>query len=282
MFNLLEYIGYKLYSILSRVLPLSLAYKLADLIGYLVFRFTKEDSQKRAIIMQRIYKGNIDLYSARRLVCKSLQLFNRDLVDFFKSGRLNKGNIDQFVKIEGLGYLDEALRVGKGVVIAGVHLGSWEISGIAMGLKGYPIYGMVWVPPNRLVANLFRRIRSRKGVDVVEKDSLRQIFELLQKNKIIGIMLDVDGGVKGIPHSIWGLDVRLPRGPGAISLTTGATLLVAVSIRDKRGGYRLYIERPELNGSVEEITIGAFEIVKKYIEVNPTQWHWISYFFDYG
>lgn len=280
MYNLLEYIGYKLYSILSRILPLSFAYKLADLVGYLVFRVHKEDSQKRAIIMQRIYGGRIDFYSANKLVCKNFQLFNRDLVDFFRSGRLNKGNIDQFVKVEGLEYLDDALREGNGIVLASAHLGSWEMSGITMGIKGYPVYGMVWEARNRLAANLLKWIRGRRGVGTVEKISLRQILELLQKNKIIGIMLDIDGGKKGIPYSVWGSDVRLPRGPAAISLDTGAVILVIVSIREKRGGYRLYIEKPQLHGSEEEITIGIFEIIKRYVENNPVQWHWIRYFFE--
>lgn len=280
MFNLLEYLGYRAYSIFSRILPLCCAYRLADLVGCLVFRFLQEDKMERAIIMRRIYAGKINFYSAYRLVYRNIQLFNRDLVNFFRSGRLNKWNIDSFIRVEGIGYIDDALKEGRGVIFASAHMGSWEMDGIVSGVKGYPVYGMVWKAKNKLVSDMFSRIRLKKGVGTVERSSLRHVLELLQKNKIIGIMLDVDGGEKGIPYPLWGYSVRLPRGPAAISRDTGAVLLIAITMGNKGGGYTLHIEKPELTGSEEEITVRLFEIIKKYIERDPTQWHWIKYFFE--
>lgn len=265
MFNILKYIGYRLYSVLSRALPLWLAYRLADLVGYAVYKSGHEGNKKRAEIIYRM-----GFHSAGQMVRKNIQLFNRDLVDFFR------GNMDRFVKIEGLELLDDALARGKGVILASAHMGSWEMAGSVLSLRGYPIYGMVWEARNRYVADMFSRIRSKMGVGAVEKRSLRHVLELLQKNKIIGIMLDVPGGIKGISYSLCGYNVRLPRGPAAISLETGAELLTVTMMRD-RG---LFIEKPKLGKTEEEMTINLFENIKKYIEKDPTQWHWIKYFFE--
>lgn len=280
MLNLIEYIGYRLYQGISCLLPLKCCYIMADCIGYAVFRLKRNENQKRAVIMQRIHENNISFYSARRLVCKNIQLFNRDLVDFFRSGKLNRDNIGKFVKIYGMEYLDDALKKNKGVILTSAHIGSWEMSGIALAVKGYPAYGMVWKPKNRLVAGLFGGIRLRKGVGAVEVSLLRHVIELLHENKAIGIMLDVDGGEKGVPVVLWGHNVRLPRGAAAISLKTGAPLFILLCFRDYENGYRLYLEKAELTGTEEEVTVGLFEIIKKYIEQDPVQWHWIKYFFQ--
>lgn len=281
MFSLLEHIGYRLYFVLARVLPLRAAYRLGDLIGYLVFRLQYEESKKRACIIRKILKNKIDFNSANKLVCKNIQLFNRDMVDFFNCGRLNKKNIDSFAEISGKEYIDSALEKGKGVIFASAHMGSWEISGIISALKGYPVYGMVWGIGNRRVADMFRKIRASKGVGTARSSSLRHILELLQINKIIGIMLDVDGGTKGVPYTLWGYNVRLPRGPVAISRYTGSEILTVITKRRENGGYKYYIEKPDITGTEEEVTIRLFEVIKKYIESDPVQWHWIKYFFEH-
>lgn len=281
MFNLIEYIGYRLYQILSCLFPLRCCYILADCIGYIVFRLKRNENRERAVIMQRIYKNNIGFYSARRLVCKNIQLFNRDLVDFFRSGGLNEKNIDGFVKISGKEYLEDAFKQNKGVILVSAHIGGWEMSGIALAIKGYSVYGIVWRPRNKLVAGLFEKIRLKKGVGTVEVGLLRHVIELLHENKAIGIMLDVDGGDKGVPVVLWGHNVRLPRGAAAISLQTGASLLILLCFRDYENGYRLYLKKPELTGTEEEVTIGLFEIIKKYIENDPVRWHWIRYLFQH-
>lgn len=282
MFNLLVYIGYRLYSVLARSLPLWAGYKFADFIGLLVFRLEHRNSLRRAVIMQRILKDKINFNSAYKLVCRNIQYFNRDLVDFFNCGRLDKHNIDSFVEINGKENLDNALKRGRGIVLASAHMGSWEMIGIVSAVNGYPVYGMVWDVGNKLVSNMFENIRLSKGVGTAKSHSLRHILELLKKNKIIGIMLDVDGGTKGVPYTLWGYNVRLPRGPAAISRYTGSELVIGIMQRRENGGYKLYIEKPSITGTEEEVTIELFEIVKKYIENNPSQWHWIEYFFEYA
>lgn len=93
-------------------------------------------------------------------------------------------------------------------------------------------------------------------------------------------MVDIDGGIKGVPYTLWGYNVRLPRGPAAISHYTGSEILVIIMKRLENGRYKLYIEKPDITGSEEEVTIGLFEIIKKYIESDPVQWHWIKYLFE--
>ena len=287
LINFLEYLGYKVYVRISYILPLSLAYFLADLVGYMVCIFTPRETRVRARIMQRI-KENIETPTPKPLflvwecrpVIRNTQYFNRDLVDFFKSGRLDSEDIDSFVKVEGLEYLDNALTQQKGVVLASSHFGSWEMAGVCLAIKGYSIFGMVWEPKNKWVARMFERIRSAKGVGAVSSGSLREVLELLQKNSAIGIMVDVDGGVKGIPYELWGYNVRLPRGPAAIAFSSGAVLLVVVMMRLPGGGYRMIIEKPLVTDDEKNNTIEMFKIIKKYIQQDPIQWHWLKYFWS--
>lgn len=267
-----------MYSLISRNLPAQISYQIADFIGYIVSIITHADCHKRAAIMRRICGERISIQEAVRLVRKNMQFFNRDLVDFFRAGRLSQDKVVNEVHIDGLCYLNEALKKGRGVILVSVHLGSWEMAGIALALLGYPVYGMVWEPRNKLVAGLMTKIRSPLGVQVVESSSLRTILRLLQRNMVIGIMLDINGGKKGVSFSPWGLPVMLPRGPAALSRVSGAEILIVVMLRNNDEGYRLYIEKAAAAGTEEEITRRLFVALKKHIENNPVQWHWIRYF----
>jgi processive 1,2-diacylglycerol beta-glucosyltransferase len=278
--NVYEYFGYRLYAVLARILPLKFGYMLADLVGYALFKAMKDESMKRAYIMQRIHNDNINFNNALNLVCKNIQFFNRDLVDFFRSKRLNNKNIGSFVKFEGIEYLDDAINKGRGVLLVSTHMGSWEMAGAVLAIKGYPIGGVVWDVGNRMVAKMFYDLRSSHGVVTVKSSSIKDILESLKKNKILGIMLDIYGGNKGIQYKSWGYDLRLPRGPIVISQKTGAEILICVTLRNACGGYTIRFEKPDIRGTEEEVTIKFFEIIKKYIEKNPIQWHWIKYFFE--
>lgn len=281
MFKFLGYLGYEIYFLLAKILPFKCAYVLADFVGCVVFIIKYAENKKRAVIIQKIHQDTIGISRARGLVLRSIRLFNRNLIDFFKSDKLNKSSIDSFIKITGLEYLNDALKKGRGVILASIHLGSWEMTGIGLAVKGYPAYGMIWNAGNKKITELFKSIRLKKGVGSVEIIHLLRIIDLLRKNKIIGIMLDINGGNKGIPYHVWGHDVKLPRGPAAIHIKNKAELLTVAAVRCRGGGYNIYIEKPDLAGSEneEEITIKIFEILKKYIEANPEQWHWIKYFF---
>ena len=280
MIALLEYGGYWLYSFVARIFPVRILYRVADGIGYMVSVFTGKDCRRRAAIIRKIYGERITVRESAQLVRRNMQFFNRELVDFFRAGRLSRDELLNMVYIDGLCYLDEALKKGRGVILVSAHLSSWEMAGITLALRGYPIYGMVWDSRNKPLAGLMNKIRLKSGLRIVKNTSLKTILRLLQKNAVIGIMLDIGGGGKGVPFSPWGIPVRLPRGPAVLSRMSGAEILTGAMLRENDLYYRFKIEKTKMSGTEEKITIDLFSALKKYMEKYPAQWHWIRYFFD--
>src|SRR6516225_2233531 len=63
----------------------------------------------------------------------------RSLAVFARLPTLNRQNIHQWIRYEGLEHYTEAKRHGRGVLFATAHLGNWELSAFAHALMTEPM-----------------------------------------------------------------------------------------------------------------------------------------------
>jgi len=63
--------------------------------------------------------------------------------------------IEKNVKILNLEYIDEGLKQGKGVIVVTAHLGNWELGGVVVSMKGYPISTVALAHKSKVVTNFF-------------------------------------------------------------------------------------------------------------------------------
>src|SRR5579863_4007090 len=52
----------------------------------------------------------------------------RILVSFAKFPSIRGGNVSRWIRCEGAGHFENAVRQGRGVLFATAHLGNWELS----------------------------------------------------------------------------------------------------------------------------------------------------------
>ena len=281
------YWPYRIAAFLSRALPERLAYwvglRFADL-------FYRRDQKGRAAVM-----GNIATVLRARGVQparvaldgfarKTFQYFGKYLVDFFRFSRLTPEDIERRVSIEHREYLDQALAVGRGVILVTAHFGNWELGGAVIAGLGYPVNAVVL--PQRLekLNRLFQGQRERRGLRVIPMgSSVFNLIRCLRRKELLALLADRDFTGKSDPVEFFGKPAHMPAGPAWLSSKTGAPVLVGFLIREVDDTFRLRFYPPILPGpeaSVEAIRSRIIGVLEREIAERPYQWFMFDPFWE--
>ena len=275
-----NYFFYKLAKALSIGLPRGWAYKIASFIADIYYFFYKDE--REALRHNFITMGIDDEKKIRKYSRELFRNFAKNLVDFFRFGLMDRRFLRENVRIVGLENMDNALKLGKGILGLTAHLGNWELGGIVMAQKGYPINAVIWEHKDKRIRELFTYQRQRKGIKVIPLGiALRRCFEALKNNEIVAMLGDRDFSEYGSKTKInfLGKDFLVPRGPATLALRTQAVIVPGFTIREKDNSYTLYIEKPikysptgDYDKDVLKLTQKIMEVIEKYIRKYPEQW----------
>ena len=221
--------------------------------------------------------------------------FGMYLVDFFRFSHLTPKKVRRWIRLEGVEHMQEVLHRGKGAIGVSAHLGNFELAGAVLALLGFPVYAVVFTHQNSYVDAFFSRQRLGVGVQPipVRSQNQRALFEAsleaLKKNGILALVGDRDFFGNGLELSFFGKTVKIPRGPAAFSLRTGAPIVPGFLVREKDGSYRFVLEKPiyppdgvPREEAVRRMTQQCVEVMSSYIRKYPTQWYLFQEFWRTG
>ena len=170
-----------------------------------------------------------------------------------------KGQFDRFdVNIVGLDLVDRALAGGKGCLLLGSHLGSFDLLMLANR-----------VVDNRRVAVMMRvdpraRLRKIAGIDdaqfsviqVGRPDSYLRAHETLSEGGILGVLADrVDEAAPSLQAPFFSKPARMPLAPHVLAARSGAPVLLCFGLYE--GGKRYRIEFVEFGDAAPQGARGA-------------------------
>jgi len=189
------------------------------------------------------------------------------------------------IEMVGKAYLDEALHKGKGIIIAGLHLGNFPLLAVKLALEGYPIAVIIKKPRNRYIARLYIRITAKVGIGFIDGGERRLAAQLslkqLRGGGIVYIVMDQNPPYPDIMVDFFGYPVPSFKGPMVLAMRTGATILPGFIVYGKGWSQQLFIEKPfppEITGDNErDISHNLARLMKLtegYIERYPEQWWW--------
>lgn len=153
---------------------------------------------------------------------------------------LAAGDFGRFqVRIEGWPLVDQALAAGRGCVVLGSHLGSFDLLMLAQqALDGRPLRVLMRVDPRS-------RLRRIAGIDdsalipLGRPDSLLRAHEALTRGEIVALLADrADGGAHlGAPF--FGRAAALPLAPHVLAARSGAPVLMCFGLYEGANRYRI-------------------------------------------
>ena len=103
------------------------------------------------------------------------------------------------IEVVGKKYLNNAINENSGTVLVSAHFGSWEILGYWFGINNYPLVGIAQKQKNKGANLFFEEKRQLSGTkQVYRKSSMDSFYEILNANKILGLVSDQDARGKGV------------------------------------------------------------------------------------
>ena len=282
IFNLL----YKIGSFVVLRFPLRFSYGiacfLADLHYFLYVRERHYVIENLKVILNKP-SGGKELRSIARKVFRN---FAGYLVDFLRFSELDSDYVKNFVKLEGLSNVEDALKKGKGVIMLSAHIGNWELGGYLLGKIGYPMNAVVLAHKNEKVNNFFKNQREMGNFKSIEIGAgLRGCYRVLKNNELLALLGDRNFSNTGLRIDFFGHPALMPKGPAILSIRTGACIVPTYIVKEKDGTFKMTFESPIYPESGPDEDAAVERLMKRYlpsienaVRRHPDQWYVFKYF----
>ena len=291
---------YKLFKFASVIIPRLPGWCLpilADVTGLLAFLIATKARKQATLNMTHVLGKEVVGTSAgrrqlRRTVIQMFQNNARNYLDLFTLPYLSQEKILNVMDIEGIEHLEQALALGKGVILFSAHFGPFNYMAQWISIKGYDLIIPVEHLKDERILDLTLKLRNSQGVQFLPLGGnapMRTISKALRNNQIV--LITADRAVEGesVEKLFFGELARLPLGPVSLSQRTGAALV---------GACGWYTSRTHIEGKFVPLTLELTEderentdtvmsaLIKRleeYIQPYPEQWVvfspvWISDF----
>jgi predicted LPLAT superfamily acyltransferase len=189
-------------------------------------------------------------------------------------------------RIEGEAEFKAALDQGKGILLLGAHVGSWEIGGQLLSRLGKPVNLVVLEKEVTQVRGLFDRAMEERQFRLLTTDEhpLRSIpiMAALKRGEIVALHGDRSFGGADLMVSFLGDPARFPVGAYQLAAFSGAPIFQGFAVRERMGQYRLftfppkYVSREMRRAALEmwqahvaEYAANLESVVRRY----PFQWY---------
>ena len=269
------------YLLLSR-LPVRMLYAIARVFGdgaYLVRAGTRKAVTAN---MRRVMGPEADEREVRRAAREVFRNATRYYADLLHIQHLDIQAFSQNrVEIEGIEYLAEAHRSGRGAVVVGAHFGNPEMSVQGVAAAGLSLFGFTEPLEPPALSDFTNRLRSRHGhiYSTVGYRSIREAMRRLKDGGLLAVLLVRDITGTGIPMTFFGAEAKIPVGGIDLALRTGADLILAKSWRLPGYRFRVQIEPPlevvrtgDMDADVRANAQRVLAMLEEQIRSDPGQW----------
>ena len=272
-----------IFSRLVRLLPYSVLLLLGRILGNLYYLLIKK--QRERAVTQMMPALNVSEKEARKLVRESFVNLARNVLDIFYMPNLNEKNLSDYIKIDHLERMTDALAEGHGVVVLTGHIGTWEWLSAAFTLNGLPVTAIAKLQPNQEYSRVLDDLRATIHVEIFNRGTseLLSAGRALKKGKILGFLADQDGGPGGAFIEFLGKIASTPMGPAVFAKKFHSPVLPAFILRQPDGKHLvkiLPVMHFEDTGNTDEdlfkFTEKMTKILEQIIRENPTQWLWFQ------
>ena len=192
---------------------------------------------------------------------------------------------EERIEIVGKQYLDDALHMSRGVIMAGLHLGNFPVLPLTLAKEGYPIAVILKKPKNKSIAWVLTHWMGKRGVGFIEggkrRAATQQSLKQLRGGGIVYFVMDQNPPYTDIMVDFFGYPVPSFKGPVVLSMRTGAVILPGFIVYSHGWRQQLFIDKPfvlETTGDQErDVSHNLGRLMKLfegYIEQYTEQWWW--------
>lgn len=219
----------------------------------------------------------------RRLVNAMYRHLGLNLAEFMRALGGKSDELAAHVKITGVEHVENALKLGNGALALVSHVGNWELLAVAMAKRFQPSGMIIKEMKNQAMHDFFLQCRREQKIMVFERrGSYRALFRALQRNTLIGFVLDQNMMWKeGVFVEFFGRPACTTPGLAHLAAQSCAPVIPMFIYRRDHGQHELVIQPalappagrdPDL---IHEATQRYTRIIEDAIRKSPEQWIWI-------
>ena len=271
----------RFFSYLTNGLPFSLRYALGNCLGGVGWLLLPR--RRRDLVINNIAQAlALDLDAAKVIAKTCTTRFGRMIIEVFYQNKFNQASVNSQVSFLGREHLDAALAEGKGAVFVTAHTGNWELLASALSLNGYPLAAIAQKQHNAQMDRFINEQRRAPGTEIVYRSEVRDMVRLLDRGKLIGLVMDQDAHHQGVFVPFFGRLASTPQGPAAIARLRDAPIVVAFIREISPGNHEVLIhpaqkvdKTADRNTDIYNMTVHLTKIIEDHIRRYPAEWFWL-------
>ncbi|MHB9132033.1 MAG: lysophospholipid acyltransferase family protein [Armatimonadota bacterium] len=263
-------------------LPLGVAMRLGRALGWLAPRISRRHLRRIATDAMQFLGEGADPQEATRIAYGFYRHAGESLIEFLRLAYMTEDEVHQLVRLEGAERLDVALAQGKGVICVSGHIGNFELLSAVMGLSKYPPSDVARQQKDTQLTELFRRVRERFGLRLIDMDDVRGCLRTLKRNELLGLLSDGNARVPGCFVNFFGRPAATFIGAAYFNHATGAPMIPIFIERlpDNTHITRVGIEIPPVQTGDKKkdlllTTIRIQHVIEHEIRRRPENWYWL-------
>lgn len=232
---------WRLFSPACQKLPLKVTYGVGRWLGWTVFWCWPRLRANARLNARYLLGFPQDARRVEGLAMRMVQNYAYYIVDFLRLPTLGRNGWEQQVEFYGWSELDAVLKEGKGAILVGLHLGSWDLGAAALAWKKYPVHVVVEDQPSPFLDRLVKDSRRHTGVNVISSKSVRAMVRALKEGGVLCLLIDRPCLKGGQEVDFLGYPAVVPAGAATLSLLTGAKVLPGAVIRQSEGRFTVHL-----------------------------------------
>ena len=205
--------------------------------------------------------------------------YGRILSEYVYLKQFRKNNLNQFIEIEGLNYLNEIKKNNKQVVFISGHFNNFELMAMEIEKAGINLCAIYRPLNNPFLNIIMERIRKNyicKNQIKKGKAGTRNLLNLFKKNFSTALMIDQRVS-EGALINLFNRPAKTTTIPAQLVKKYGCRVVPVYIERIKNCYFRIEFKKPikfDDKISIENISLELNKILEKMILKNPDQWIW--------
>jgi KDO2-lipid IV(A) lauroyltransferase len=231
--------------------------------------------------------GDLGERNLRQLSHAGMRSYFRYWYELFRLPVMGSHDLSQRSTVLRWDVLEEVRASGRGAILALPHMGNWDQAGAWLVGHGVPF---TTVAERIEPAELFDRFvgfRESLGMEVLPLTGSGSPYTLLRERLrsggVICLLADRDLTENGVPVTFFGEQARMPAGPAALALATGAALLPVTLTFPSRWRWELRIHDEVAVPSegrradrIAAMTQQLADVFAEGIAAAPQDWHMLQ------
>jgi Kdo2-lipid IVA lauroyltransferase/acyltransferase len=179
--------------------------------------------------------------------------------------------------------LEDALSLGRGLILVTGHYGNWEMAAAAVAARGVSLGAIVRRQGNRLVDERLQQLRRNLGVETIyQGQAPARVPRILRSSGVVGIVGDQDARRSGVFVPYFGRLASTHRGPALFALRLGAPVFSCIARRLPGSDVRYDVIGRRVSfeptGNVDEdvraLTTELSRRLEEEVRIAPEQYFW--------